>query len=145
MTGINSVSFCWLQRQIAKILVLALVAPLAHASAVPRSSQDQATQTQQQTPAAATNTAQPALPNAPQNHSQSTSQQQPPAPVPVGTAAAPLETPVGTAVSRPSGAAIAPAKQKRSHTFLIRVGLVVGAAVAVGTVVALSKASRSRP
>jgi len=151
MAGINSVSSCWLQRQIAKALVLVLVAPLAHASAAPQASQDQSAQTQQQTtPAAKTNTGQPALPNAPQNHSQNTGAQSAPSqqtqvPAPVGTAAAPAETPVGTAVSRPAGAAIAPAKQKRRHIFLIRMGLVVGAAVAVGTVVALSKASRSRP
>lgn len=64
---------------------------------------------------------------------------------PVGTAAAPYEKPLGVAVSRPAGAAIAPAKQKRSRSLLIRVGLVVGAAVAIGAVVALSKASPSEP
>ncbi|MFZ0661579.1 MAG: hypothetical protein WAM66_02715, partial [Acidobacteriaceae bacterium] len=71
--------------------------------------------------------------------------QQTSTPQPVGTAAAPYEKPVGTAVSRPAGAAIAPAKQRRTRSFLIKVGLVVGAAIAIGTVVALSKGSRSRP
>jgi hypothetical protein len=52
---------------------------------------------------------------------------------------------VGVAASRPAGAAIAPAKQKRARTLLIKVGIVVGVAVAVGTVVALSNASPSRP
>lgn len=155
MSAMKSISTGWLQRQAAKALVLLLAAPLAQASS--QTAQDQSVQTQQQT-AAANGTAQPALPNAPQarrqqkddgaqptNSQTAPTQQQTTAPVPVGTAAAPAETPVGTAVSRPAGAAIAPAKQKRRRTFLIRTALVVGAAVAIGTVVALSKASRSRP
>jgi hypothetical protein len=64
---------------------------------------------------------------------------------PVGTAAAPYEKPLGVAASRPAGVVIAPAKQRRAHSILIRVGLLVGAAAAIGTVVALSKASPSRP
>lgn len=64
---------------------------------------------------------------------------------PVGTAAAPYEKTVGVAASRPAGAAIAPAKQRRVRALLIKVGVLVGAAVAVGTVVGLSKASSSRP
>jgi len=63
----------------------------------------------------------------------------------VGTAAAPYEKPIGVPASRPAGAVIAPAKQKRAFSFLIRVGLIVGAAVAVGTVIGLSQASPSRP
>ena len=64
---------------------------------------------------------------------------------PVGTAVAPYEKGVGVAASRPAGVVIAPAKQRRTRSFLIRVGLVVGAAVAVGTVIGLSSASPSRP
>lgn len=64
---------------------------------------------------------------------------------PVGTAAAPYETTTGVAASRPAGAVIAPAKQRRARSILIRVGVVVGAAVAVGSVVLLSHASPSRP
>lgn len=64
---------------------------------------------------------------------------------PVGTAAAPYEKGVGVAASRPAGVVIAPAKQRRTRSFLIKVGLVVGAAVAIGTVVALSNASPSEP
>lgn len=64
---------------------------------------------------------------------------------PVGTAAAPYEPTVGVAASRPAGAAIAPAKQKRISRIFIRVGLLVGAAVAIGTVVALSRTSSGRP
>ena len=64
---------------------------------------------------------------------------------PVGTAVAPYEKGVGVAASRPAGVVIAPAKQRRTRSFLIRVGLIVGAAVAVGTVIGLSSASPSRP
>ena len=64
---------------------------------------------------------------------------------PVGTAAAPVATVTGVTASRPVGAAIAPAKQRRARAILIRVSIVVGTAVAVGTVAALSRASPSRP
>jgi hypothetical protein len=66
-------------------------------------------------------------------------------PKPVGSAAAPYERTTGVAASRPAGAVIAPAKQRRARSILIRVGVVVGAAVAVGTVVVLSHGSSSRP
>jgi len=66
-------------------------------------------------------------------------------PKPVGTAAAPEMKNSGVAASRPAGAVIAPAKQRRARSILIRVGVVVGAAIAIGTVVALSHASPSRP
>ncbi|MEO6965740.1 MAG: hypothetical protein ABI076_07560, partial [Acidobacteriaceae bacterium] len=64
---------------------------------------------------------------------------------PVGTAAAPYEKTTGNAASRPAGAVIAPAKQRRTRSILIRVGILLGAAVAIGTVVGLSSASPSRP
>ncbi len=64
---------------------------------------------------------------------------------PVGTAAAPYEEPQGIAAARPAGAVVAPAKQRRARSFLIKVSVVVGAAVAIGVVAALSKASPSRP
>jgi hypothetical protein len=64
---------------------------------------------------------------------------------PLGTAAAPAEKVTGVTASRPAGAAIAPGKQHRVRSFLIKTGLIVGAGVAVGTVVALSRSSPSRP
>jgi hypothetical protein len=64
---------------------------------------------------------------------------------PVGTAAAPAVKTTGVAASRPAGAAIAPRKQRRARSLLIKVGAFVGAGVAIGTVVALSSASPSRP
>jgi hypothetical protein len=64
---------------------------------------------------------------------------------PLGTAAAPLEKTTGVAASRPAGAVIAPAKQRRARSIIIRVGVVLGAAAAVAAVVGLSKASPARP
>jgi cytoskeletal protein RodZ len=64
---------------------------------------------------------------------------------PVGTAAAPYEKPTGVPGSRPAGAAIAPAKQRRVHAIVIRVAIVLAAGAAVGTVVGLSRATHSTP
>ncbi|HWG21664.1 MAG TPA: hypothetical protein VG225_14125 [Terracidiphilus sp.] len=64
---------------------------------------------------------------------------------PLGTAAAPLPRPTGVAGSRPSGAAIAPAKQRRVKALWIRVSLIVAGAAAAGAVIGLSKESPSRP
>jgi len=64
---------------------------------------------------------------------------------PVGTAAAAGVEATGVTASKPAGAAIAPAKQRRTRSFLIKVSAIVGAGVAVGTVVALASASPSRP
>ncbi len=64
---------------------------------------------------------------------------------PVGTAVGPVTRPAGVAGARPSGAAIAPAKQRRVHAFYFRVGIIVAAAVATGAVIALSHASPGRP
>jgi hypothetical protein len=64
---------------------------------------------------------------------------------PVGTAAAESMPTSGVAASRPAGAAVAPAKQRRARSILIKVGALVGAGVAVGTVMALSQGSPSKP
>ena len=85
-------------------------------------------------------------PNEPNGSSQpSQDQQQNGAAQPVGTAAAPAVKSTGVAGSRVTGAAIAPAKQRRVHTFLISVAVVVAAGVALGTVVALTHATPSQP
>jgi hypothetical protein len=78
------------------------------------------------------------------SQSSSSQPQQEPA-QPVGTAAAPYEKTMGIAASRPAGAAIAPAKQRRVRTILISVGVIVAAGVAVGSVAGLSHASSSHP
>ena len=46
---------------------------------------------------------------------------------------------------RAEGAAIAPAKQRRVRSLLIKLGALAGAGAAVGTVYALSHGSPSRP
>ena len=63
---------------------------------------------------------------------------------PEGTAAAPAVPVAGNAVSRPAGAAVAPPKQRQSRSFLIKLGLIAGAGVALGTVAALSLSSPAR-
>jgi hypothetical protein len=140
-------------RSSAALLSLLLV-PAAQAVPAPRqtaaaSSQAQETQTAEAQPHVS------ALPDAPspqepsqnseQNNSQASSKQQNSSTSPVGTAAAPAEEPVGAAGSRPAGAVIAPAKQRRVHTFLISAAIIAGAGIAIGTVVALSHASPSQP
>ena len=64
---------------------------------------------------------------------------------PLGTAAAESIPTAGVGASRPAGAAVAPAKQRRVRSILIKVGALVGIGVAVGTTVALSQGSPSRP
>jgi hypothetical protein len=74
------------------------------------------------------------------------SEQQPLSPNrPMGTATAPYERATGVAASRPAGAVIAPAKQRRVRTILIRVGIVAGSAAAVGAVAVMAHSSPSRP
>jgi hypothetical protein len=64
---------------------------------------------------------------------------------PVGTAAAETPNASGIAASQPAGVAIAPAKQRRARTIVLRVGALVAAGVAVGSVVALTRATASKP
>lgn len=64
---------------------------------------------------------------------------------PLGTAVAPYVRPEGISASRPAGAAIAPAKQRRVRIYAIRIALLVGAAVAIGTVIGASEGSPNRP
>lgn len=64
---------------------------------------------------------------------------------PLGTAAAESVPTLGVAASRPAGAAVAPAKQRRVRSILIKVGALVGAGVAIGTTMALSQGSPSKP
>jgi anti-anti-sigma factor len=158
----------WLKRHIAGCLVLLFIAPLAAAvpspqqEATPKQQAEVATSTQAQprasdsgSPGVQAQTSQvEALPNSPgalRSQDQSSSVQQPPSKPqsetqePLGTAAATFVKTTGVAASRPAGAAIAPAKQRRARSILIKVGIIAGAGVAVGTVVALASASPSRP
>lgn len=162
----------WMRRQIVGYLLLLLVVPLAAAapsppqeanlgqeakdgSSVQAQSQDSNSDTKK------ANTERPqhdALPNSPStvrsqtvhdsqlsSSRQTSLKQQDGAHEPLGAAAArPVKT-TGIAASKPAGAAIAPAKQRRVRSMLIKVGAIAGAGVAIGVVVALSSASPSRP
>jgi hypothetical protein len=153
-------------RQIAAVLVFLVAAQMSEAAALPLQEQQEQTAQQPQSPTPAqAPAADPqavqlaALPESPapaaqQNTPQagpefaSRSQQdnqQPNAQQPVGTAAGPATRPTGVAGSRPSGAAIAPAKQRHVKAIVIRIGLIVAGAAAAGAVIGLSKESPSRP
>jgi hypothetical protein len=82
------------------------------------------------------------------NQQSSGNQQQEAAPAgqkPVGTAAAESVPTSGVAASQPAGTAIAPGKQRRTRSIIIKVGALVGAGVAVGTVAALTLGTSSKP
>jgi hypothetical protein len=64
---------------------------------------------------------------------------------PVGTAAAGAIPSGGIAASQPAGIAMAPAKQHRVRTIVLSVGAIIGAGVAVGTVIALTEATPGKP
>ncbi len=151
------ISTNWLQRPIAGSLIVLLAVPLLGQTQQPPPSQQQgasavgqeqpltANQAADQ-PAAKTNQSTPEVSTSVKPPANTATQEAPQtAPEPVGTAVAPYEKTVGVASSRPAGAVIAPAKQRRAHSLLIKVGLIVGGAAAIGTVVALSKSSSSRP
>ncbi len=96
------------------------------------------------------------LPNAPSSSQQEQTQQPSSAPTataparpqdrePLGTATAEGGRTVGGAASRPAGTAIAPAKQRQTRSFLIKLGALAGAGIAIGTVYALSRGTSSTP
>lgn len=64
---------------------------------------------------------------------------------PVGTAAAEAPNVSGITAAQPAGVAIAPAKQRRVRTLVLKVGAIVGAGVAVGTTLALTMGTSSKP
>ena len=80
-----------------------------------------------------------------QQSSSATNSQQAAPQRPVGTAAAEAPDTSGIAASQPAGAAIAPMKQHRVRTIVIKVGAIVAGAAAVGAVVALSEGTSSKP
>lgn len=83
------------------------------------------------------------LPDAPQSQPAETQGQQPA--VPSGAAGAQAANAKGAPVAQPAGAAVAPVRQRGHRSLLIKVGLLAGAAIAVGAVVAASEGSPSRP
>jgi hypothetical protein len=64
---------------------------------------------------------------------------------PVGAATAESVPTAGGAAAKPAGVAIAPAKQHQTRSLLFKVGAVIAAGAALGTVYALSKGSPSTP
>jgi hypothetical protein len=64
---------------------------------------------------------------------------------PVGTAAAEASNVNAISASQPAGVAIAPAKQHRVRTIILRTGAIIGAGVAVGAIVALTAATPPKP
>jgi len=84
------------------------------------------------------------LPDAPQPQSQTPTNQQP-ADTPSGAAGAKAAKVKGAPVAKPAGAAVAPARQHGHRSLLIKLGVVAGAGIAVGSVVALADRSPARP
>jgi hypothetical protein len=64
---------------------------------------------------------------------------------PVGTAAAEAPPVSGITAAQPAGVAVAPAKQHRVRTIVLKVGAILGAGAAIGAVVALSEGTSSKP
>jgi len=64
---------------------------------------------------------------------------------PVGTAAAEAPMVSGITAAQPAGVAIAPARQRRVRTIVLKVGAIVGAGVALGTTIALTAGTSSKP
>jgi hypothetical protein len=87
----------------------------------------------------------PASPTAQTDNGQKPAAKQAPSPEPLGTAAAEGVNTAGNGASKPAGSAIAPAKQGRKRSLLIKLGAIAAAGVAVGTVAALSRGTPSNP
>lgn len=104
------------------------------------------------TPPASTEQQQPATPTTvPESPSPSTTimevpqSQQSQEHQPLGAAAAGGVATAGGGASRPAGTAIAPERQHQVRSFLIKLGAVAAAGVAIGTVYALSRGTSSTP
>jgi hypothetical protein len=91
---------------------------------------------QQEQQPAATNAPAQTVPEAPQPKRQTE---------PVGAAAAESVPTAGGAAAKPAGVAIAPAKQHQTRSLLLKIGAVVAAGAAVGTIYALSHSTSSTP
>lgn len=116
------------------LLIAVLIAsemPLFAAS--PQSGQSSSSEQKQDSP----------LPDAPQPQPAQTPQQS--SQTATGAAAAKAATVKGSPAAQPVGAAVAPPRQKGHRSLLIKVGLLAAAGIAVGSVVALSERSPTRP
>ncbi|MGC2694810.1 MAG: hypothetical protein WA738_03385 [Candidatus Angelobacter sp.] len=91
----------------------------------------------QQQPSTTNTSAQTTVPDGPQPKKQQTE--------PVGAASAESVPTAGGAAAKPAGVAIAPAKQHQTRSLLLKIGAVVAAGAALGTVYALSHSTSSTP
>jgi len=82
--------------------------------------------------------------NGPQEQPQQP-RQQPKLQRPVGTAAAAAPGVSGVTAAQPAGVAIAPAKQHRVRTIVLRTGAILAGGAALGGVIALTRATPSKP
>jgi hypothetical protein len=97
-------------------------------------------------PPASQSVQKPELPDSPgTSAAQQQTQNAAPVQQPTGSAAAQQGKISGSALSEPAGIAIAPAKQRRVRSILIKMGFIAGAGIALGTVAALSAASPAKP
>ena len=85
------------------------------------------------------------LPDAPQPQTAQAPPSQPPVTPPAGAAGAKAPQVKGSPVAQPAGAAVAPARQRGHRSLLIKVGLLAGTGIAVGSILALSQRSPARP
>ncbi len=85
------------------------------------------------------------LPNAPAPAEAQPAQNPRPVEQPAGTAAAEGTPTAGGLASKPAGNAFAPAKQRQTRSLLLKLGAIAGAGIALGTVIALTKGSPSKP
>jgi hypothetical protein len=145
-----------ISRFIAGILVFVLcwtTSPLMAQQTSSENTEKKSSSQQNGPPGAADSVVKPELPDSP-----GTIKAQPDVPVnesqdsaalpqkqPTGTAAAQRGPVSGSALSKPAGVAIAPAKQRRVRSILIKMGFIAGAGIALGTVAALSMASPPKP
>ena len=100
---------------------------------------------QEQSSSSATQRTDGPLPDAPQSQPAQPAEAQEPTQVPSGTAGAKAPDVKGAPVAQPSGAAVAPPRQRGHRSLLIKLGLLAGAGAALGAVIALSQTSPSRP
>jgi len=128
------------------LFLVCSVAPLLAQQATPSTQTGAESPAQTLAPPASQSIQKPELPDSPgAAAAQQQTQNAPQVQQPTGTAAAQKGKISGSALSEPAGIAIAPAKQKRVRSILIKMGFIAGAGIALGTVAALSMASPSRP
>jgi hypothetical protein len=140
----------WLLSAMLLAPELSLARPAQQSAPAATSPQSDEPVGQNQEDQAAPQTTNPApLPDAPSAQTTTPGQNQnndnTPQQTPEGTAAAQAAKTKGGAASKPAGAAIAPAKQRRTRSLLIKIGVIAGAGAALGSVYALTHGSPARP